>query len=56
MTENSEKPDVKTQPKPDEKTPPAGPHAKPELTDRDKTPGSGALPDKHQPDADGGTG
>jgi hypothetical protein len=29
-----------------EDMPPAGPHAKPELTDRDKTPGSGALPDE----------
>jgi hypothetical protein len=28
-----------------EKMPPAGPHAKPELTDEEKTPGSGMLPD-----------
>jgi hypothetical protein len=28
-----------------EKIPPAGPHAKPELTDEEKTPGSGMLPD-----------
>jgi hypothetical protein len=29
--------------------PPAGPHARPELTDYDKTPGSGILP---RPDED----
>lgn len=31
----------------DSKTPlpPAGPHAKPELTDYEKTPGTGSLPD-----------
>ena len=40
---------------PDPKTPPAGPHAKEELTDREKTPGTGALPEKNQqPDVDVG--
>jgi hypothetical protein len=39
-----------SQPKPDEKIPPAGPHAKPELTDPEKTPGSGILPEEDQPD------
>ena len=34
--------------KADPKTPPAGPHAKEELTDREKTPGTGALPEKDQ--------
>jgi hypothetical protein len=37
-----------------EKTPPAGPHAKERLTDREKTPGTGALPEKGQPEADVG--
>ena len=37
-----------------EKTPPAGPHAQERLTDRDKTPGTGALPEKDQPEADVG--
>ena len=37
-----------------EKTPPAGPHAKEGLTDREKTPGTGALPEKGQPEADVG--
>jgi hypothetical protein len=36
------------------KTPPAGPHAKEKLTDRDKTPGTGSLPEKNQPDIDVG--
>jgi hypothetical protein len=30
---------------PDETMPAAGPHAKPELTDKEKTSGSGVLPD-----------
>lgn len=34
-------PDSKSKPS----FPPAGPHAKPELTDYDKTPGTGSLPD-----------
>lgn len=33
------------------KAPPAGPHAKPELTDSDKTPGSGMLPEPDDPNA-----
>ena len=41
-----------------DKTPPAGPHAKERLTDREKTPGTGALPDPvqegGQPEADVG--
>lgn len=37
-----------------EKMPPAGPHAKESLTDREKTPGTGALPEKNQPEADVG--
>lgn len=37
-----------------EKTPAAGPHAKESLTDREKTPGTGALPDERQPEADVG--
>lgn len=38
--------------------PPAGPHAKPELTNEDATPGAGAMsdPQKQGGDADGGTG
>lgn len=37
-----------------EKTPPAGPHAQERLTDHEKTPGTGALPQKGQPEADVG--
>lgn len=37
-----------------ETTPPAGPHAKERLTDREKTPGTGALPEQDQPEVDVG--
>ena len=37
--------DVARREKSQEKIPPAGPHAKPELTDEEKTPGCGVLPD-----------
>lgn len=32
------------------KHPPAGPHSKPELTDEEKTPGAGTLPDVNEDD------
>lgn len=35
-------------------TPPAGPHDKEELIDREKTPGTGSLPDPGQTEADVG--
>jgi hypothetical protein len=35
--------------------PAAGPHAREDLTDRDKTPGTGALPDANGEDADVGS-
>lgn len=43
-----------TRPTKPEKTPPAGPHAKARLTDYEKTPGTGALPEKGEPEADVG--
>ncbi len=36
------------------KHPAAGPHAKPHLTDKDKTPGTGSLPDPDAKEADAG--
>ncbi|MFK3780383.1 hypothetical protein [Agrobacterium sp. NPDC089420] len=36
--------------------PPAGPHAKPSLTDYDKTPGAGSLPDEDTKDVSPGAG
>lgn len=39
----------------DRKMPAAGPHARAQLTDHDKTPGTGALPDKKQGEADVGS-
>ncbi|MCQ8783806.1 hypothetical protein [Mangrovibrevibacter kandeliae] len=38
------------------KAPPAGPHAKPELTNPDATPGAGTLPDPDERSTDGGAG
>ncbi|WAJ29225.1 hypothetical protein [Antarcticirhabdus aurantiaca] len=38
------------------KSPPAGPHARPDLTDPDKTPGTGSLPDADKDEADASTG
>ena len=43
-------------PDPDADHPPAGPHAKPELTDDSKTPGAGTLPSSDDPKVDTGTG
>jgi hypothetical protein len=37
-----------------DKTPPAGPHAREDLVDRQKTPGTGSLPDPEGGDADVG--
>ena len=37
-------------------SPPAGPHAKKELTDNSKTPGSGALPDSDEESVEPGAG
>lgn len=34
--------------------PPAGPHAKEHLTDKDKTPGTGSLPEADAKEADAG--
>ncbi|MDQ0457250.1 hypothetical protein [Rhizobium paknamense] len=39
-----------------EDMPPAGPHARPELTDKEKTPGTGALPEDSQEDVTPGSG
>ena len=38
-----------------DKLPPAGPHASPELTDNEKTPGTGSLPDGEGGEADVGS-
>lgn len=44
-----EKPDPKKpHPRPENS---AGPHARPELTEKDKTPGSGMLPEPDDPNA-----
>jgi len=43
-------------PKPDQEPPLAGPHAKPELTDKDKTAGTGMLPEPDEKDVEGPSG
>ncbi len=43
-------------PKADPKTPPAGPHDKPELSDEKNTPGTGMLPEDDQTDVEGPSG
>ncbi len=47
MATKPEDPEQKPKPEPD--MPPAGPHARPELTDPEKTPGAGTLPEPDDP-------
>jgi hypothetical protein len=56
MTRNPANREIDKQPKPEQKIPPAGPHDKPSQTDKEKTPGSGVLPDPNAPDVEGPTG
>ncbi|MGB3445465.1 MAG: hypothetical protein WBA48_02060 [Xanthobacteraceae bacterium] len=56
MTTDRKTRDTDRHPNPDEKIPPAGPHDKPELTDPEKAPGTGILPEEDQPDVEGPTG
>jgi hypothetical protein len=56
MTTDPKTRDTDKHPKPDEKIPSAGPHDKPELTDPEKAPGTGILPEEDQPDVEGPTG
>lgn len=57
---NRRKPDRTSppHPDPDQQHPAAGPHAKPELMDEEKTPGAGTLPpvDDDVPGSEGATG
>jgi hypothetical protein len=48
--------EAKRRPKTDEKLPPAGAHAKPELIDSEKTPGSGVMPEPDQKDVEAPSG
>lgn len=52
----NEKNDADAKPDKKKQAPPAGPHAKPELTDKDKTPGTGSLPDPSDKDQDSVSG
>jgi hypothetical protein len=53
---NRRKPERGSPPHPDADHPPAGPHAKPELTDHDKTPGAGTRPSPGDAQVETGTG
>jgi hypothetical protein len=55
MTDHQKEPDTDSGSKPDEKSP-AGPHDTPELTDKEKTPGTGMLPDADDPDVEAPSG
>jgi hypothetical protein len=48
------KPEDRAETKPDNQHP-AGPHARPDLTDYEKTPGTGSLPDDTDAEADVGS-
>lgn len=49
------KPKSQDKKQPKDNPPPAGPHARPDLVDESKTPGTGALPDKKGGEADVGS-
>jgi hypothetical protein len=56
MARNTKNRKMDRGPKPDQKPPLAGPHAKPELTDKDKTAGTGMLPEPDEKDVEGPSG
>ena len=56
MSNDPKKPKANLRSKPDKKLPPAGAHAKPELTDTEKTPGSGVMPDPDEKDVEAPSG
>jgi len=56
MARNAKNREKDGRPKPDRDPPLAGPHAKPELTDREKTAGTGMLPEPEEKDVEGPSG
>lgn len=55
MPKTPKTPAENTEPtRPDDPVPPAGPHSRPELTDNEKTPGTGSLPDDTSSEGDVG--
>lgn len=56
MTKKTKPKTVDKRPSSPNDIPPAGPHAKPSLTDYDKTPGAGSLPDDRAKDVSPGGG
>lgn len=56
MTKKTKSKTVEKGPSSPNDIPPAGPHANPSLTDYDKTPGAGSLPDDREKDVSPGAG
>jgi hypothetical protein len=56
MARNAKNRKMDRGPKPDQEPPLAGPHAKPELTDKDKTAGTGMLPEPDEKEVEGPSG
>jgi hypothetical protein len=56
MSNDAKHPKASRRQKADENVPPAGAHAKPELTDSEKTPGSGVMPEPDQKDVEAPSG
>jgi hypothetical protein len=56
MAQNTKNRQTNRQPKPEQELPPSGPHAKPELTDKEKTGGTGMLPEPDEGNVEGPSG
>jgi hypothetical protein len=56
MSNDPNQPDEQQKPKSEKDVSPAGPHDRPELTDDQKTPGSGMLPDDATTEIEGPSG
>jgi hypothetical protein len=56
MTNDAKHPKANRRRKGDEKLPPAGAHDRPELTDSEKTPGSGVMPEPDPKDVEAPSG
>jgi hypothetical protein len=56
MARNAKNREMNRQPKPDQELPPAGPHDKPKLTDKNKTGGTGMLSEPDEKNVEGPTG
>jgi hypothetical protein len=53
MAHKAKNREANRRPKPDQELPPPGPHSKPELTDKEKTGGTGMLAEQDEDDVEG---